>query len=66
MPSTDIDGSPLVILSKEEALCVHDHLVAKSSLLRTGPLEQQVIRKIIRDLELEQPEEQIKEQTDDV
>lgn len=64
MPSTDIDGSTIVILSTEEARYVYDHLMAER-----GPytkLEQQIIHKIARDLKLEQPEEQPDEQLSDL
>lgn len=60
MPSTDIDGSVIVILSTEEAQYIYDHLMAER-----GPypkLEQQIIHKIARDLKLEQPKEQSEEQ----
>lgn len=63
MPSTDIDGSTIVILTAEEAQYVYDHLMAER-----GPypkLEQQIIHKIARDLKLEQSEERTEEQSDE-
>lgn len=53
MPSTDIDGSPIVILSEEEARLVYNIIKFR---WQTGcpilDLERHVARKIARDLTL--------------
>ena len=49
MPSTDIDGSVIVILSAEEARCVYSHLLGHSE----PSIEREILRKIARDLEIE-------------
>ena len=49
MPSTDIDGSPIVILSEDEAHRVYEYLDDQSSL---DLLEQNLMKKIERDLKL--------------
>ena len=51
MPSTDIDGSVIVILSAEEAQRVYDRLKIAYLLDAT---EEGILRKIERDLKLEQ------------
>jgi hypothetical protein len=53
MPSTDIDGSPIVILSEEEARRVHARL---SEEIRND-IERKIIGKIARDLKLEQSDD---------
>jgi len=53
MPSTDIDGSVIVCITEEEALCVFRHLHAATSL---NIIEQGLYRKIVRDLKIESNE----------
>jgi hypothetical protein len=55
MPSTDIDGSPVVIFSEAEARFVYNHFT--SILARVGhenlpPTAGKIIEKIARDLNL--------------
>ncbi len=52
MASTDIDGSVIVILSVAEAQRVYDRIKIAPSLDDT---EKGLLRKIVRDLKLEQP-----------
>lgn len=52
MPSTDIDGSVIVILSETEAQRVYDRLKIAPLLDDT---EKGLLRKIVQDLGLEQP-----------
>lgn len=47
MPSTDIDGSVIVILSEEEARCVYTRLIPP-----LNKVEQKLLRKLERDLKL--------------
>lgn len=54
MTSTDIDGSVIVILSAEEAQQVYNRLKIAPLLDDT---EKEILRKIERDLKLEQPDE---------
>ena len=54
MPSTDIDGSVIVILGEEEAKWIYYRLMAMRTLDETG---KKILRKITRDLKLEQPDE---------
>jgi len=49
MPSTDIDGSVIVILSTEEAKRIYARLESAMSL---DEIERGIMRKIERDLEL--------------
>jgi len=49
MPSTDIDGSVIVILTEDEAHRVYEYLSDQSSF---DLLEQNLARKIGRDLKL--------------
>ena len=49
MPSTDIDGNVIVILSKEEAKRVYRRL---ETAVRLDEIEQDLLRKIERDLKL--------------
>lgn len=49
MPSTDIDGSVIVILTEDEAHRVHEYLSDQSSF---DVLERNLARKIERDLKL--------------
>lgn len=49
MPSTDIDGSVIVILSTEEAKRIYARLESATAL---DDVERGVMRKIERDLEL--------------
>ncbi len=50
MASTDIDGSVMVILSEKEARVLYSRLIGESTLTE---IEQIIVRKIARDLELE-------------
>jgi hypothetical protein len=53
MPSNDIDGSVIVILSEAEAKRVYEYLsVARKHIGPLDPLEQKLADKIARDLEL--------------
>jgi len=55
MPSTDVDGSVLVILSAAEARRVYDHLheiAAVAGAEHLTPTDRNVISKIARDLNL--------------
>lgn len=54
MASTDIDGSVIVILSTEEARRVYSRLKATPVL---DNVEKGILRKITRDLKLEQPDD---------
>lgn len=57
MPSTDIDGSVIVILSAEEARIVYRDLrYVWDTIHQLTTTERQIARKIERDLNL-QPEE---------
>ena len=49
--TTDFNGSPIVILSEEEARCIHARLLTSDLL---SELEQRIIYKITTDLNLEQ------------
>ena len=50
MASTDIDGSVIVILSEAEAMRVYVWLTTAPLL---NDIEKKLLRKIVRDLELE-------------
>lgn len=50
MPNRDIDGSVMICMSEEEALCVFRRLATASLLDGT---EQGLFRKIVRDLKIE-------------
>lgn len=53
MPTTDLDGSIIVILSVAEAKRVYDYLSAtRKHVGPLDPLEQKLAAKIARDLEL--------------
>ncbi len=54
MPSTDIDGSVIVILSTEEAQFVYRCLaiLAQGGSLTTNPVAEQLANKLARDLQL--------------
>ena len=60
MPSTDIDGNVIVILSAKEAQRVHDHLrdliadyeMAVEDVKSMDQLDYDIVNKIARDLEL--------------
>jgi hypothetical protein len=57
MPSTDIDGSIIIILSEEEARMVYRDLrYVRDSIGILNDVERRVAHKIARDLAL-QPEE---------
>lgn len=49
MPSTDIDGSVIVMLTEDEAHRVYEYLSDQSSF---DSLEQNLVKKIERDLKL--------------
>jgi len=53
MPSTDIDGSTIVILSVAEAERVHHYLQDINTFGVSDDLDTQIARKIERDLNLE-------------
>lgn len=52
MPSTDIDGSVIVILSEKEARRVYQYIldIAVNGQEHLTPLDQQIAHKIHRDL----------------
>ena len=52
MPSTDIDGSVIVMLSKEEARRVYDHFLCIAADWPLDDLDKQIAGKIARDLNL--------------
>ncbi len=52
MPSTDIDGSVIVILSRDEAERVYALLQAVAHDVGLNPVERKIAGKIARDLEL--------------
>lgn len=53
MPSNDIDGSIIVILADYEALAIYHLLTSIPELC--GPIEDKIVRKIARDLDLSEP-----------
>lgn len=52
MPSTDIDGSIIVILSEAEARRVYELLGCLANKTWLNPLERQLADKIARDMNL--------------
>lgn len=52
MPSTDIDGSPIVIMSEAEARCVYDWLLDTEESGGLTDIQEKLFRKIKRDLKL--------------
>lgn len=52
MPSTDIDGSVIVILSEAEASRVYDYLRTIAARFGLDVLEHELAHKIARDLNL--------------
>ncbi len=52
MPSTDIDGSVIVMLSKEEARRVFSYIAFMSGVVPLDDLDKQIANKIARDLNL--------------
>lgn len=52
MPSTDIDGSPIVILSEAEAEASAVYRLLTSIPELCGPEEEKIVNKIARDLNL--------------
>jgi hypothetical protein len=50
--NTDIDGSPIVIMSEVEARCVYDWLLDTEENGGLTDIQEKLFRKIKRDLEL--------------
>lgn len=52
--STDVDGSPIVILSKDEAIAIYEILLDRKYDYGLDPLEKLLINKIARNLNLKE------------